>query len=310
MTVNSIESVRDEVFASVNIKLRSDDNRHTALRAKLDTGEPPTSKSVSRMYPQNLTAEGYPKPIILAKSTAVLSAYGGTQLTQHGICKIPCEFKGKKSVASFFVTEAEGPAIIGLPTSLELNLVTLNCSVQKKSTPDGKSTATTVNCIDNKSDLTASYPECFDGVGKFQGQYHITINPSVPPVVHAQRRVPLSLRDDIKAELTAMENKGIIAKLKEGEPTAWANSLVYRRKPNGQLRICLDPKDLNRAIQREHHTIPTLEEILPKLAGAKYFSIVDAKCGYWNVQLDEQSSYLTTFNSPFGRYRFCECHLG
>ena len=236
MTVNYIESVRDEVFASVNIKLRSDDNRHTALRAKLDTGAQGNLlplRVYRRMYPQNLTAEGYPKPIILAKSTAVLSAYGGTQLTQHGICKIPCEFKGKKSVASFFVTEAEGPAIIGLQTSLELNLVTLNCSVQKKSTPDGKSTATTVNCIDNKSDLTASYPECFDGVGKFQGQYHITINPSVPPVVHAQRRVPLSLRDDIKAELTAMENKGIIAKLKKDEPTAWANSLVYRRKPNG-----------------------------------------------------------------------------
>ena len=107
-----------------------------------------------------------------------------------------------------------------------------------------------------------------------------------------------------------MENKGIIAKLKEGEPTAWANSLVYRRKPNGQLRICLDPKDLNRAIQREHHTVPTLEEILPKLAGAKYFSIVDAKCGYWNVQLDEQSSYLTTFNSPLGRYRFLRMPFG
>ena len=173
MTVNSIESARDEVSASVNIKLRSDDNRHTALRAKLDTGAQENLlplRVYRRMYPQNLTAEGYPKPNILAKSTTVLSAYGGTQLTQHELCKIPCEFNGKKSVASFFVTEAEGPAIIGLPTSLELDLGTLSCSVQKKSTPDGKSTAATANCIDNKSDLTASYPECFDGVGKFQGQ--------------------------------------------------------------------------------------------------------------------------------------------
>ena len=82
------------------------------------------------------------------------------------------------------------------------------------------------------------------------------------------------------------------------------NSLVYRRKLNGKLRICLDPKDLNKAIFREHHMIPTLEEILPKLSGAKYFSIVDAKCGYWNVVLDQESSYITTFNLPFGRYRF------
>ena len=134
------------------------------------------------------------------------------------------------------------------------------------------------------------YPDCFDGIGKFQGQYHITVDPSVPPVVQAQRCVPLSLRDDIKEELDDMESRGIIAKLKEGEQMAWVNSLVYRRKPNGKLRICLDPKDLNRAISIEHHMIPTLEKILPKLSGAKFFSIVDAKCGYWNVELDNESS--------------------
>ena len=50
--------------------------------------------------------------------------------------------------------------------------------------------------------------------------------------------------------------------------------------------------------------IPTLKEILPKLSGAKFFSIVNARCGYWNVELDQESSSLTTFNLPFGRYRF------
>ena len=50
--------------------------------------------------------------------------------------------------------------------------------------------------------------------------------------------------------------------------------------------------------------VPTLEEILPKLNGAEVFSIVDAKCGYWNVVLDDESSYLAAFNSPCGRYRF------
>ena len=226
------------------------------------------------------------------------------------MCIIPCEFKRKKSKAPFFVTEAKGPAIIGLPTSLELNLVSLNCSIQTNPVPKVKSTTPALKLIKDKDSLTALYPECFNGIGKFQGQYHITIDPSVPPVIHAQRRVPLSLRENIKTELNDMESKGIITKVKEGEPTAWVNSLVYRRKSNGQLRICLDPKDLNKAIRREHHVIPTLEEILPKLTGARYFSIVDAKCGYWNVQLDEQSSFLTTFNSPFGRYRFLRMPFG
>ena len=80
--------------------------------------------------------------------------------------------------------------------------------------------------------------------------------------------MPISLKDDIKRELDEMVNSDIIAKIKEGEPTRWVNSLVYRRKQNGRLRLCLDPKDLNAAIQREHHVTPTLEEILPKLADA------------------------------------------
>jgi len=64
-----------------------------------------------------------------------------------------------------------------------------------------------------------------------------------------------------------MENQGIIARVTQ--PTDWVNSLVLREKENGQLRLCLDPKDLNNAIKGEHHPIPTLEEVTPKLTGAK-----------------------------------------
>ncbi|GFR64772.1 Pol polyprotein [Elysia marginata] len=107
-----------------------------------------------------------------------------------------------------------------------------------------------------------------------------------------------------------MTNLGIVEKIKEGEPTERINSLVYREKANGRLRLCLDPKDLNRTILREHHKTPTLEEILPNLSVTKYFSIQDAKCGYWNVVLDKESTRLTTFNSPFGRYKFLTMPFG
>ena len=94
----------------------------------------------------------------------------------------------------------------------------------------------------------------------------------------------MSLRNDIEDELDDMESRGNISKLKEDEPTAWVNSLMYCRKPYGKLRICLDSKDLNKAISREHHMITTLEEILP--SGVKFFSIFVRwlKCGCWNVE--------------------------
>ncbi|XP_028404008.1 uncharacterized protein K02A2.6-like [Dendronephthya gigantea] len=61
---------------------------------------------------------------------------------------------------------------------------------------------------------------------------------------------------------------------------------------------------------RDHYPTPTLEEITPKLAGAKIFSKLDARNGYWNVKLDDESSYLTTFNTPNGRYRFLRMPFG
>ena len=192
---------------------------------------------------------------------------------------------------------------------LELELITVNCSIEKKSHPDRRNQTendqssirkiVTVDVIKNKDDLLSKYTDRFNGIGTFVGRYHVIIDPTVSPVIHPPRRVPIALKDDIKEELDEMVSQGIIAKVKEGEPTAWDNSFVYRRKPNGKLRICLDPKELNRVIQIEHHVISTLEEILPKLSGAKIVSIIDAKCGYCNVQLDEESTYLTTFVSPF-----------
>ena len=163
--------------------------------------------------------------------------------------------------------------------------------------------------MDNRFSPT-EFPECFDGIGELKGMYHITLDPEVEPVINSPCRVPIALKDEIKAELASMEHEGVIEKVQEGQPTDWVNSIVYQRKSNGKLQICLDPRDLNTAIKREHHVTPTLEDIIPKMSGAKFFSTVDAKCGYWNVRLDEQSSFLTTFNSPYGRYRFKRMPFG
>ena len=191
ITVNAIEpraGHTDEVFVTVSIDLDSTSKRQTALKAKLDTGAQGNVlplRLYRRMYPQNITPEGFPKPGVLEQSQTVLTAYGGAKLIQHGKCKIPCNFKGRKSVATFYVTEADGPAIIGLPTSLELNLVTLNCSLEQSSVLDISQRPNEVPPVKDKDDLMNRYPDCFDGIGKFQGQYHITVDPSVPPVVHA-----------------------------------------------------------------------------------------------------------------------------
>ena len=78
------------------------------------------------------------------------------------------------------------------------------------------------------------------------------------------------------------------------EPTDWISSHVVVRKGR-KLRLCIDLKDLNKALKRSHYPIPTIEEILPELSKAKVFSVADAKNGFWQVKLDQKSSFLTTF---------------
>ena len=94
------------------------------------------------------------------------------------------------------------------------------------------------------------------------------------------------------------------------KPTDWVSSLAYSRKSSWKIRICLDPKNLNEAIRRPHYPTPTLEEMTYKLEGAKVFSKLDARSGYWSVTLDDESSTLTTFNTPFGRFRFKRMPFG
>ena len=156
--------------------------------------------------------------------------------------------------------------------------------------------------------LKFAFPQSFDTTGNMPGVYTIHLDPSVPPVQHACRKVPIECREAIEKLLQDMVDQKIIAPVTE--PMEWVSSLTYPQKPDGSLRICLDPRDLNKAIIREHYKAPTRDEITHKLSGAKVFSKLDAKDGFWSIHLDTQSSYLTTFNTHKGCYRFLRMPFG
>lgn len=126
-------------------------------------------------------------------------------------------------------------------------------------------------------------------------------------MVHAPSRQPHALMDRIKKKLSEMEKEGHIAKVTE--PTDWVNSMVTVVKQD-KVRICLDPKDLNRVIRREHYKIPTVEEVVASISDATVFSVLDAKSGFLQVKIDYESSLLTTFNTPIGSYRWLRLTFG
>lgn len=94
------------------------------------------------------------------------------------------------------------------------------------------------------------------------------------------------------------------------EPTAWVSSVVIATKKSGALRICIDPHPLNQVLKRETHQLPILDDLMPDLAGVKIFLTVDLTAGYWHCVLDHESSLLTTFATPFRRYRWRRLSFG
>ena len=149
----------------------------------------------------------------------------------------------------------------------------------------------------------------FQGIGTLPGgPYHIQLKEGYKPVQHPPRHVAVSLKPPYKAELERLTQLGFIKEVREH--TEWINSIVPVKKPGGSLRLCLDPKDLNQAIKRNQWYSRTVDDILPELAELKYFSLLDAKSGYWHVPLDKKSSFLTTFNTPWGKYRWLRLPFG
>ncbi|UYV74330.1 K02A2.6-like [Cordylochernes scorpioides] len=138
-------------------------------------------------------------------------------------------------------------------------------------------------------------------------EYHIEIEKEATPVQQHPRRIPIGLKAEFKIKLDDLEGRGIIERVQKS--SSLISNLVLVKKKN-KLRVCLDPRDLNKVIKIPHFQIPTIDEILPSLNNAKIFTVIDAKDGFWQVKLDSQSSDLTTFWTPFGRYKWLRMPFG
>lgn len=259
----------------------------TPIKFKLDTG------AEANVLPLGVYSKLRNKSPLL-KTSVVLSSYGDFKVKPKGTLNLNREARGMKENLSFFVAAVKSPPILGLSACQKLNLVRRVASVTQAPL--------------TKDEILAESPDVFTGLGCMGGTYHIELDNTVEPVIHTPRRVPYSLLEKLKQKLQELEEKNDIQKV--NRPTPWVNSLVIVEKRNGSLRFCLDPRDLNKVIHREHHRIPIAEDLAGRLSGKKVFSIVDEKDGFLQVRLDDESSHLCTFNTPYGRYRFKRMPFG
>lgn len=266
------------------------------ITAVLDTGSDANVMSYKVFKSLNVN-------VLIEKCKNKVMSYSGDKIPVIGECLLTIQYnldsKNMSNQVKFIIANVNSPTVIGHQTCSTLGLVhrvyQLNNgqSISQQSHNESKH---------ELKHLLNSHKSVFEGLGCIPGLCHISVREEVSPKVDAPRKVPFALYNKLKKELQNMEDMQVIVKVTE--PTEWVSSLLLVEKKNGKLRVCLDPRNLNEAICRSHYPIPTVDMIRSKVAGSKWFSTLDASSGFWMCSLDEESSYLTTFNTPFGRYRF------
>jgi hypothetical protein len=263
-----------------------------SINAKLDTGAQVNCMSYSTFKMLKLNDK-----FILNKRIKIVTL-DDKCIPVKGTCNIKTYLKnGKCDNIEFVIVSSECMTILGLPSCIKLKLVTRNM-------------VSMIQVLGNleTNRIMSQYSDLFDGIGCFKKPYKIVLQESAIPRADPPRRVPLALRDSLRNELDNMERLQII--IKNEDPGEWVNSVVVTKKKNNKIRVCIDPRYLNKFIVRKHKQLPTVEDILDKLSGSKYFTKFDCSSGFWTVQLDAESSKLCTFSTPFGNYSYRRLPFG
>ena len=272
-----VDDVATDTSWSVKLQLNS-----RVLEFKVDTGADVT------VIPE--TAYEWERDGSLTTSNVPLSGPTGETLEVCGKFSGNLTWKERESQQDIYVVRNLRRALLGKPAIEALNVVALVEPIRQ-------------------SDVIKQFPQVFKGLGKLEGSYTIKLKENaVPFALTTPRRVPIPLLPKVKEELLRMEKMGVITRIEEA--TDWCAGMVVVPKPSGKVRICVDLTNLNESVCRERHILPSVEQTLAQIGGAKHFSKLDANSGYWQIQLDTESSKLTTFITPFGRFRFNRLPFG
>ncbi|XP_042144425.1 uncharacterized protein K02A2.6-like [Ixodes scapularis] len=226
----------------------------TKVVMKLDTGAQCNvlpSKNV-----QAMRLQVFPSPV------KRIATYSNHKMQVIGEVREACTVRDQPAKLKFLVVNSDVTPVLGQNACELLNLVKRVHTVQATQEDD----------------------EIFQGIGCIKNfVYDADVKEGASKKLENKppRRVPYALMDEVKQELTSMEQKGIVEKITE--PTPFCSEMVVV-KQRGKIRICIDPVELNKVLIRRNYPLKTLEEIVAHVRGSKRFTLLDLKKGFWQMQ--------------------------
>ena len=296
-TLHQPDIYKSRIFATMKIK------GGNTTKFQIDTGA--TCNVLKRSELKGTKYERRIKP-----TAHVLKMYNNSSLTPLGKCKIQVQdptTKQKFKVPFTVVDDQNAKSnLLGCRTVQQMNLIQIGSPIHVDQINEDLTRPDQMGLT--MQNVKDKYQDVFEGLGTLGPALHLEVDPEMSPVQLPPRKIPESLKQPLREHLDELVKLEVIERV--DYPTDWVSAIVVAPKPNGKIRLCLDPRPLNKALKRCHHPIPTIDDVLPELSNAKVFTKVDCSNGYWQVELDEESSLLTTFNTPFGRFKWQRMPFG
>jgi hypothetical protein len=157
--------------------------------------------------------------------------------------------------------------------------------------------------------LMKEYAHLFNGIVTLKNvEVQLHIDDAVPPVAQTTRHIPFYMQKEVSDALDTLESDGNIEKV--SDTTSWVSPLLVIPKKDGEIRLCIDMRMANQAIQREIHPTPTIDGLIHKLNGATVFTKLNLRSGYHQLSLAEESRHITTFVTHKELYRYKKLNFG
>ncbi|XP_048745965.2 uncharacterized protein K02A2.6-like [Ostrea edulis] len=288
LMIENVNAIEKKIFAEIEIG-------NDTVKFQLDCG------STVNVLPEKIYKEVCNDPYLrmLQKADMTLVMFNKSECQPLGKRRISVRNpkNNKKYNIEIVVVEGNLNPILGAKAVQGMKMITVNTE-----------NIAAIESASQSNFIIEKYSDVFNGLGKLDGKLHLDVDKSVTPVKLPTRKVPIAMKAPLKSEIDRLSDLGVLAPVTE--PADWISSLVAVRKPSGKMRLCIDPKPLNKALKRNHYATPTIDDILPELSQARIFSVVDCKDGFWHITLDDESSFLTTFGTPWGRYRWLRMPFG
>lgn len=220
-----------------------------------------------------------------------------------------CSIKksGPSEMEEFYVVENANRCLLGRITSFKHNILAMGSEVMEWRSRNG---TTNKPFAQQNFIFELSCPDT-KGFEAFNMEpVKLNMRKDVFPTKIRYTNIPFNMREEANRQILELTKLDVIEEVTDTSQIDWISSMLAVVKQNGKIRLVVDLRGPNKGLLRDSFRMPTLELVVSKLTGSKFFSTIDLTNAFYHVMLDDSSRHITTFWTGEKYYRFKRLPFG